>query len=136
MQLNELEILEDDFDLFVALDDSDKIEFLFDATTIGVEAAAVKQVMNLSEKYKPKTKMPIVQTEDYQVGSHRLCITSFPNKIHINSSSLKAIRKLVNKLFNDGVLLLRIPEKKSDFDIYRYFRAYNVIGRVGPFSNN
>jgi len=136
MQLNELEILEDDFDLFVALDDSDKIEFLFDATTIGVEAAAVKQVMNLSEKYKPKTKMPIVQTEDYQVGSHRLCITSFPNKIHINSSSLKAIRKFVDKLFNDGVLLLRIPEKKSRFDIYRYFRAYNVIGRVGPFSNN
>ena len=136
MQLNELEILEDDFDLFVALDDSDKIEFLFDATTIGVEAAAVKQVMNLSERYKPKTKMPIVQTEDYQVGSHRLCITSFPNKIHINSSSLKAIRKFVDKLFNDGVLLLRIPEKKSRFDIYRYFRAYNVIGRVGPFSNN
>ena len=56
MQLNELEILEDDFDLFVALDDSDKIEFLFDATTMGVEAAAVKQVMNLSEKYKPKVK--------------------------------------------------------------------------------
>ena len=136
MKLNELEILEDDFDLFVALDDSDKIEFLFDATTIGVEAAAVKQVMNLSERYKPKTKMPIVQTEDYQVGSHRLCITSFPNKIHINSSSLKAIRKFVDKLFNDGVLLLRIPEKKSRFDIYRYFRAYNVIGRVGPFSNN
>ena len=136
MQLNELEILEDDFDLFVALDDSDKIEFLFDASTMGVEAAAVKQVMNLSEKYKPKMKLPIVQTEDYQVGSHRLCITSFPNKIHINSSSLKAIRKLVNKLFNDGVLLLRIPEKKSNFDIYRYFRAYNVIGRVGPFSNN
>ena len=136
MQLNELEILEDDFDLFVALDDSDKIEFLFDATTMGVEAAAVKQVMNLSEKYKPKTKIPIVQTEDYQVGTHRLCITSFPNKIHINSSSLKAIRKFVDKLFNDGILLLRIPEKKSKFDIYRYFRAYNVIGRVGPFSNN
>jgi len=136
MNLEELEILEDDFDLFVALDDHEKIQFLFDATTIGVEAAAVKQVLNLSEKYGPKLKTPMVATEDYQVGSHRLCITSFPNKIHINSTSLKAVRKLVAKLFNDGVLLFRIPEKKSDFDIYRYFRAYNIIGRVAPFSNN
>ena len=30
MKLNELEIFEDDFDLFVALDDTEKIEFLFE----------------------------------------------------------------------------------------------------------
>ena len=29
MKLNELDILEGDFDLFVALDDTEKIEFLF-----------------------------------------------------------------------------------------------------------
>jgi hypothetical protein len=134
MKLNDLEILEDDFDLFVALDDKEKIEFLFDATQNGVEAAVLKQVTNLSDKYV--TKVPIVATEDYQVGGHRLCITSFPDKLHINSSSLKAIRSFVDKLFNDGVLLLRIPTKKSEFDIYRYFRAYKVIGKVGPFCSN
>ena len=137
MQLNELEILEDEFDLFVALDDSDKIEFLFDALTMGVEATAVKHVINLSEKYKPAAKSkPIIQTEDYQVGSHRLCVTSFPDKIHLNSTSLIAIRRFVDKLFNDGVLLMRIPEKKSEFDLYRFFRAYKVIGRGEPFSSN
>ena len=63
MKLNELEILEDDFDLFVALDDSDKIEFLFDATQIGIEAAIIKQVTRLSEKWLPAP--PAVRVTDY-----------------------------------------------------------------------
>tara|TARA_Y100000593_G_scaffold84952_1_gene161247 strand:- start:3652 stop:4056 length:405 start_codon:yes stop_codon:yes gene_type:complete len=134
MKLNELEILEDDFDLFVALDDHEKIEFLFDATQKGVEAAVLKQVTNLSERYVKS--VPVVATEDYQVGTQRLCITSFPDKIHINSTSLKAIRSVVDKFFNDGILLMRIPTKKSEFDLYRYFRAYKVIGKVGPFCSN
>jgi len=134
MRLDELEIFEDDFDLFVALDDTEKIEFLFDATQNGVEAAVLKQVTNLSDRYQ--SKIPLVASEDYIVGTHRLCITTFPDKVHINSSSLKAIKRLVAKLFNDGVLLFRTNTKKSDFDIYRYFRSYKVIGRVGPFCNN
>ena len=135
MQLNELEILEDEFDLFVALDDSDKIEFLFDATEHGTEAAVVKHVSKLADKYMPK--QPMVSTEDFIVGSTRLCVTTFrDSEIHLNSNSLKAIRRFVAKVFNDGVLLWPLDKKKSEFDIYRFFKAYKIIGRVGPFCEN
>jgi hypothetical protein len=134
MNLNELEIFEDDFDLFVALEDNQKIEFLFDAIHNGVEAAALKQMENLTEKYV--TSKPLVSSEDYQLGVHRLCITSYPDTLHINSTSLKAIRTFINKLFNDGVLLMRMPGKKTEFDIYRFFRKYKVIGKGHPISSN
>ena len=50
MSFHELEILEDDFDLFVALDDKEKIEFLFDAVEEGLEASIIKQVDRLEHK--------------------------------------------------------------------------------------
>ena len=130
MKLNELEIFEDDFDLFVALDDEDKIEFLFDATQIGIEASIIKQVGKLADKYV--TKKPIVAVQDYQVGPYRLAITQYPDKIHINSNSLKAIRKFVNKLWNDGLILSKVKSKKTAWDMYRYLRVYNIIGKVQP----
>jgi|TARA_R100000084_G_C4611952_1_gene128582 hypothetical protein len=135
MKLDELEILEDDFDLFVALDDTDKIEFLFDATEHGTEVAVVKHVAKLADKYMPPK--PIISSEDFSVGPYRLCITTFQNsEIYLNSNSLKAIRQFVNKLFNDGVLLWPIDKKKTEFDIYRFFKAYKIIGRTDPFCSN
>ena len=135
MRLDELEILEDDFDLFVALDDSDKIEFLFDATEHGTEVAVVKHVSKLAEKYIPKR--PMITSEDFAVGPYRLCVTSFQDKeIYLNSNSLRAIRQFVNKLFNDGVLLWPLDKKKTEFDIYRFFKAYKIIGKVDPFCSN
>jgi len=134
MKLNELEILEDDFDLFVALDDHDKIQFLFDATQIGIEAAIVKQVGQLADKYIPKE--PLVSVTDFQVGPFRLSLTQYPDKLHINSNSLKAIRKFVQKLVNDGMLLSRVDVKKTEFDMYRYLRVYDIIGKVDPYCNN
>jgi len=134
MKLNELEIWEDDFDLFVALDDSDKIEFLFDATQIGMEAAVIKQVARLTEKYQMRE--PIVQVTDYEVGPYRISVTEYPDKLHINSNSLKAIKRFVDKLWNDGMLLRRVKEKKTEFDIYKYLRVYDVIGKVEPICSN
>jgi len=134
MKLNELEILEDDFDLFVALDDSDKIEFLFDATQIGMEAAIIKQVARLTEKYQMRE--PIVQVTDYEVGPYRISVTEYPDKLHINSNSLRAIKRFVEKLWNDGTLLRRVKEKKTEFDIYKYLRVYDVIGKVPPICSN
>ncbi len=134
MKLNELEIFEDDFDLFVALDDTDKIEFLFDATQLGLEAATIKQVGKLADRYAPKR--PMVTVEDYQVGPYRLCITQYPNKIHLNSNSIRAIRKFTEKLWNDGLLLKRLDSKKDEFDIYRFLRVYEIIGKVDPFCSN
>ena len=135
MRLGELEILEDDFDLFVALDDSDKIEFLFDATEHGTEVAVIKHVSKLAEKYIPKR--PMITSEDFSVGPYRLCVTSFHDKeIHLNSNSLRAIRQFVNKLFNDGILLWPLNKKKTEFDIYRFFKAYKIVGKVDPFCSN
>ena len=136
MNINEVEILEDDFDLFVALDDSDKIEFLFDATEHGTEVAVVKHVSKLAEKYMPQR--PFITSEDFSVGPYRLCVTSFQNKeIFLNSDSLKAIRRFVKKIVNDGILLWPLKtEKKSEYDIYRYFKAYKIVGRVDPFCEN
>ena len=135
MKLDELEILEDDFDLFVALDDTDKIEFLFDATEHGTEVAVIKHVAKLADKYMPQR--PMISSEDFAVGPYRLCVTTFQNsEIYLNSNSLKAIRQFVNKLFNDGVLLWPIDKKKGEFDDYRFFKAYKILGRVGPFCDN
>ena len=134
MKFDELEILEDDFDLFVALNDREKIEFLFDAMEEGIEASVLKQVSNLTGKIVPRKE--IVRTEDYQVGSHRLCVTLTPKEVHLNSSSLRAIRRFVNKMINDGLILWPTNKKKSVFDMYRYFKAYKLIARVGPLSSN
>ena len=134
MKLNELEIFEDDFDLFVALDDEDKIEFLFDATQIGIEAATIKQVGKLADRYAPKT--PMVSVQDFQVGPYRLAVTQYPDKISINSNSLKAVRRFVDKLWNDGIILTKIDAKKTQFDLYRYLRVYNIVGKTQPFCSN
>ena len=135
MKLNELDIQEKEFDLFVALDDRAKIQFLADAAEMGVEGACVKQLTKLAEQYL-EPKRPIISTEDYQVGAFRLCVTSVQDELYLNSNSLKAIRRFVAKLFNDGLILTRLDKKKTEFDIYRYFRAYKIIGNVGPISSN
>tara|TARA_R110002096_G_scaffold434513_1_gene656297 strand:- start:225 stop:635 length:411 start_codon:yes stop_codon:yes gene_type:complete len=136
MKLNELEIYEDDFDLFVALDARDKIEFLFDAMQVGLEEASIKQVSKLADKYIPVDDTPAVSVQKYQVGPYRLCVTQYPNMIHLNSNSLKAIRRFISKLWNDGIILSRLDSTKTDFDVYRFLRVYRVIGKGQPFSNN
>jgi hypothetical protein len=136
MNLNELEILEDDFDLFIALDDSNKIEFLFDALETGIEASVLKQIAKLDELYHRVPIKQKIRTEDYQVGDTRLSITYTGTEVHLNSNSLKAIRSFVNKMINDGILLWPASTKKSVFDMYRYFKAYKVIARATPISSN
>jgi len=49
---------------------------------------------------------------------------------------LRAIKRFVEKLWNDGVLLRKVNEKKTDFDIYKYLRVYDVIGKVPPMCSN
>jgi len=136
MNLNELEILEEDFDLFVVLDDKEKIEFLFDAIEVGLEASVLKQVAKLDALHSKIATKQKIASEDYQVGNYRLCVTYTGKEVHLCSNSLKAIRKFVNKMINDGLLLWPASTKKSVFDMYRYFKAYKVIGRGGPISSN
>tara|TARA_R100001377_G_C3098290_1_gene78290 strand:+ start:114 stop:518 length:405 start_codon:yes stop_codon:yes gene_type:complete len=134
MDLNNLEILEDDFDLFVALDNIEKVEFLFDAIEIGTEAATIKQEQRLLENIE--SGRPKVKVEDFQIGNHRICVTLSKSEVHLNSSSLKAIKVFTNKMFNDGLILQSLKIKKSIFDMYRFFKAYKLVGRAGPISSN
>ena len=41
-----------------------------------------------------------------------------PDQIQLNSNSLNAIRHFVKKITNDGIMLLSIDAKKSEFDLY------------------
>tara|TARA_R110002096_G_scaffold175546_2_gene351378 strand:+ start:594 stop:998 length:405 start_codon:yes stop_codon:yes gene_type:complete len=134
MKLNELEIYEDDFDLFVALDAEDKIEFLFDAIQVGLEEATTKQVSKLADKYS--LPVPAVSVQKYQIGPYRLCVTQYPDKIYLNSNSLKAIKRFINKLWNDGIMLRQIKTSKTEFDVYRFLRVYEIIGKGQPFCSN
>tara|TARA_B100000519_G_C13837579_1_gene247975 strand:+ start:84 stop:488 length:405 start_codon:yes stop_codon:yes gene_type:complete len=134
MSFNELEILEDEFDLFVALDHQEKIEFLFDAAEQGIEDAVVKQVDRLEQKFV--RKQPIIQTDDWQVANGRICVTLTKNRVYVNSSSLKAIRNFTNKMINDGLMLWPSNEKKTKYDLYKYFKSYQIIARGTPLSSN
>ncbi len=84
----------------------------------------------------PVRKQPIMQVQDFQTGNTRLCVTLTKNEVHLNSNSLKAIRKFVNKMIHDGLLLWPASTKKSVFDIYKFFKAYKIIARLSPLSSN
>tara|TARA_Y100001938_G_C8028902_1_gene399533 strand:- start:360 stop:764 length:405 start_codon:yes stop_codon:yes gene_type:complete len=134
MKLTDLEIREDDFDLFVALNPKEKIEFLFDATEVGTEAACLKQVNKLADRIT-LSRMP-VQTQDFEIGKFRLNVTTVMNEIHLNSNSLRAIQKFIAKLWNDGLILAKLDLKKSEFDLYRFYRAYKILGKGSPICPN
>jgi spore cortex formation protein SpoVR/YcgB (stage V sporulation) len=134
-QLKDLEIMEGDWDLFTALEPKEQVEFLFDATQIGTEASAMKQLDQMA-KYLNLNVPPIVETRDINVGVSKLCITILKDEIHLNSNNLRAIRRFVSKLWNDGMLLSKLNIKKTEFDILKYFKAYKIIGRGYPISPN
>ena len=50
MEIDKLHINEGDFDLFVELEPRQKLEFLWDAQYVGLEASILKQLEKLDEK--------------------------------------------------------------------------------------
>ena len=134
MKLKELDITRDDFSVFLELNPREKVEFLSDATERGIEESIVKQIDNLANRFLSKSTF--VETKDIQVGNYKLSITILKDEMHFNSNSMRAIRKFVSKLWNDGMLLSKLNIKKTKFDIYRYFKAYKIIGRGTPICPN
>jgi|688.fasta_scaffold228790_3 hypothetical protein len=134
--LTDLEILSDEYDLFWMLSDSEKIEFLFDALSIGVSESILKQIC----KPKPSSGLNVKSSssEDMSVGPHRLCISVFDDILTLNSDNLRVIRIFVRKFFRDGYILVRTNEikKDKDYDIYRYFKAYNIYKTGLPICEN
>ena len=136
MELQDLKIREDDFDVFVELGPRSKIEFLFDAINDGIEASVCKQIDRLGKQFLEAQKPPLIATDDFQVGRYRLSVTFVNSEIHLNSNSIKAIRKFVAKLWNDGFLLTQLKLKKTEFELYKYYKAYKIIGKGNPFCWN
>jgi len=134
MQLNELIIKADEYDLFHILSGAEKLEFMLNALDIGPEESMFKQ-LSKSNILRPD---PLFQQEDLQVGVHRLLISAYDDIIVLNSDSLKVIRAFIRKIFRDGHLLVRNEDvtKDRDIDIYRYFKAFHVIKLDMPICEN
>jgi len=94
----------------------------------------LKQIERLSSEFESTPKMPVVSSQDFMSGDYRLCVTTLENEVQLNSDSPKTIRTFVLKLFMDGVILMPSDTKKSEMDMYRYFKAFKVLGRANPIS--
>ncbi len=134
MTLEELNISEDEFDIFITFNALEKIEFLSNAMEFGIEVAMLNQIGKMPENIEEHEPISITSSQDFLSGNYRLCVTTLEGEIQLNSDSLKTMRDFVLKLYSDGLLLVLMDKKKSRMDMYRYFKAYKVLGRCTPIS--
>jgi hypothetical protein len=134
MQINEMIIKADEYDLFHILTGAEKLEFMLNAMELGPEESMFNQISK-SDVLRPD---PMYQQEDLQVGAHRILISAYDDIMVLNSDSLKVLRAFKQKIFRDGHLLISNTEvvKDRDIDIYRYFKAFNVIKLGMPICEN
>lgn len=136
MKLQNAKISEDDFDLFITLDPTDKVQYLYDILTIGKESANSKQVEQLQAKLA-YARIVQVKIQDLMVGPYRLCISNYDDIITFNSDSIRVIRHFIKKMNHDGTILATISHiKKTEFDFYKYFKAYRILGVNQPLCEN
>ena len=129
MSLQEVNIEEDDFDVFLVLTPEEKIEYLWDAQTMGSTAAILKQIEKLDIFERREPEMPIMSTQEVIAGSVRMTVTTIEDTIHLNSNSLRVIKDFARKMWYDGYVLSRMHIPKTVFDRYRYFRAYRIVAK-------
>ena len=134
MTLSELNIDEDAFDIFVTFNASEKIEFLSDAMEFGIEPAILKQIEKMSDDIVQHESIPIVSSQDFISDGYRICVTTLEAEIQLNSDSRRTLSNFTRKLFMDGIILSPLNKKKTEMDIYRYIKAYKVVGRAEPIS--
>jgi len=136
-KFSDLQITDEEFDLFWILSSTEKIEFMFEALEIGVsDAMANILTKNLSKQ--DRISDTIKSSEDIAIGPYRLSISLFDGMITFNSDSLRVIRSFVRKFYRDGHILLsdRTLKKDPDMDIYRYFKAYKLLKLGMPICEN
>jgi len=136
MKFNELEIIEEDFDLFILLDEPNKIEYLYDTVKLGPRGAMLKQIAKL-EEYREESPIGLANVQDVLVAGHRLCITTYDDIITFNSENLSTINKCVYNIWLDGHIITREYDiKKTSLDIYKYFKAFSIIRLSMPICEN
>jgi|TARA_R110002074_G_scaffold234079_1_gene405904 hypothetical protein len=135
MKFDELEIMEDDFDLFILLDEPNKIEYLHDTAILGPRGAMLKQIAKIEDMKQESMGMAHVQ--DVLVSGHRLCITTYDDVITFNSESLSVINKCIKNIWLDGHIMTRDHDVvKTSLDIYKYFKAFSIIKLSMPICEN
>jgi hypothetical protein len=135
MSLEQIEIFEDDFDLFVLLNNSNKVEYLYDIDKLGTRGAMLKQIATYQKVQEEELKL--AQVEDIIIGEHRICITKYDDVIAFNSDNLSLINSFARRIWLEGHILLRDKEVlKTTLDNYRYFKAFQIIKLHMPICEN
>ena len=88
MQIDKLHINEGDFDLFAELAPKQKLEFLWDAQYVGLEASVLKQLEKLDTKDINLQSVPQTIIQEFEVGNTRLCVTIYNDIMYLNSNSI------------------------------------------------
>lgn len=132
--------IEDFLYFHMKLSIQDKIEFVYDLLKNDV-AYAVEKHLNIEEE----DYIDEIATSDIEpliisaikVEDQILGISMYGDELYLNSDSLKLIRRYVNKMCFDGLVLSRMRDrKKSEYDPMRFFRAYKIVGHGSPISMN
>jgi len=141
MQINNIHIDEEEFDLFCNLEPKEKIGFLSDTMAFGVDTALDKIAVAFEAEQSTSTSKEIVNAlfqdtmyEEQTWNDEKLHILLINNSIHLNCSSLKWIRRVVTKLFMDGHVIVKnkLAKKIPGIDKFKYYRCYDILGQVPP----
>lgn len=138
MILKNLVIQENDFDVFVALNPTEKIEFLWDAMHIGTEKSVDKQISKLESGYNGSTRHVLMSMQVLRVGPHMLTIMTADRIIVFSSENLRIIRSFVKHMWYTGYILRRrLDVRKSHNAVMpKYFIAYEMLGEEQPICEN
>ena len=139
MGIDKLHIEQEEYNFFTTLDDKEKIEFLHDAQSIGVGSSISKRIEGQFEDEELVNDLfQDTMYEEMLSNIGRMIILTMNNYIHLNSSSLVLIRKFVNKLLDDGHIIMRVKNAKKlpGVDNLRFYRCYEIIGTGHPFCPN
>ena len=144
MEIDNLHINQKDFNLFQTLQPKDKIEFIYDAQFLGKELSIHKAISKIQPTKKTSDDAVLNELfqdtlfDELRWNDDRLTIMICNRMVHINSTSIKWIRSMVNKLFSDGHILIRNKKAKKapGVDIYRFYRCYDIVGSGSPLCLN
>lgn len=144
MILKNLVIQENEFDVFLGLTPTNKIEFLWDALHIGAHNSGVKQMskQRADYEYDMESQPVLVSVSELRLGPHILTVMSVERLLVLSSDNLTVIRKFVNHLWSCGQIMRRRKDIRKDTsvvlptDLPKYFIAYQIIGQMQPICEN
>ena len=133
MQINDLhEFGSEELDYFKCLTATEKIEFLASVCNAGVNETLSSFV---AQEFEGETSPNMIQSIDFR-GLGLVYVVIYDNEMYIKSNSLKALRLYLNKLFEDGNLLVKFPIKKPAGVTDRYYYGYKILSNTTPLCLN